>query len=131
MTRRYYFRPFKPETIVATLHHLRCIIGRADDPGIEHVDALLRYLGTDPDTLPMPQKRPKHFARNELRRAILDALRSGPMTGAQIAEAVRGDLDPAAAYKRTYQALHKMKVNGMVRREGRVWLLSVRNVEPY
>lgn len=119
---RYYFRPIKDETIIATLHHLRCIIVRDGQPGLDHVDALLRQLGADPDTLPMPRKVPHHFARGELRARILDVLRNGPLTGAEIAERVRGDLPYADAYKRTYQALTKMKARGMVRHEARVWL---------
>jgi DNA-binding PadR family transcriptional regulator len=53
---------------------------------------------------------------------ILDVLRDGPMTGAEIAERVRGDLPYDDAYKRTYQALAKMKVRGMVGHEAGVWL---------
>jgi len=123
MTRRYYFRPFKPDTIVATLHHLRCIIVRDDQPGLDHVDALLRQLGADPDTLPMPRKVDKHFKRGELRRLVLSILRDGPLTGAELARRVQGNgLAYDLAYKRVYQCLAHMKKAGLVRCEGGVWL---------
>lgn len=121
---RYYFRPFKHQTIVATLHHLRCIIVREDQPGLEHVDALLRQLGADPEALPMPRKVVPHFRRSELRIKILEALKDGPMTGREVAEMVRGDLPFKLAYKRTYQALAKMKLAGAVRHEERLWMLA-------
>lgn len=121
---RYYYRPWKDDSLISALHFLRCRIVREGEPGLDHVDALLRQLSVDPEILPIPDKRPKHFKRGELRRAILDALRDGPQTGAQIAERVGGGLDAKAAYKRTYAALHKMKAAGMVRHEGGVWLAS-------
>ncbi|MBV6637314.1 MAG: winged helix-turn-helix transcriptional regulator [Mameliella sp.] len=119
---RYYYRPWKDESLVSALHFMRCRIVREGKPGLEHVDALLGQLGVDPETLPIPQKIDKRFKRNELRRAILSTLREGPQTGAQIAEKVGYGLPPKAAYKRTYIALSAMKKAGLVRHEGRLWL---------
>ena len=108
--------------MVSALHFMRCRIIRDGDSGLVHVDALLRQLGVDPDTLPIPKKRDKHFKRNELRRAVLDVLRDGPLSGAEIADRVRGDLDPKAAYRRTYQALSGMKKAGLVGHRKRKWI---------
>lgn len=59
------------------------------------MDALLRQLGVDPETLPIPQKTERRLKRNELRRAIMSTL-------------------PKAAYKLTYIALSAMKKAGPV-----------------
>ena len=118
---RYYYRPWKDESLISALHYLRCRIVRDNEPGREHVDALLAQLGVDPETLPMPRKVPKRFKRGELRRAIISALRDGPVMGAEIAEKVRGDMAYEDAYKRVYGALDQMKRRGLVTREGRVW----------
>jgi hypothetical protein len=120
--KRYYFRPWKDDTLISALHFMRCQIVRDGLEGLAHVDGLLRLRGIDPASLPMPDKRPKHFARGKLRIAILDALRNGPMTGADLARHVQGNaLDYAAAYKRVYQCLNHMQGAGLVRREGRLW----------
>ena len=119
---RYYYRPWKDESIVSALHVLRLRIVREDADGLDHVDALLRQLGVEPETLPMPRKTPKAFKRGELQRAVMAALRDGPLTGAEIAEKVRGDIPYQDAYKRVYGTLARMKGRGRVRREGRVWL---------
>lgn len=121
---RYYYRPWKDESLVSALHFMRCRIMREGEDGLEHVDALLKQLGTDPDSLPMPQKRVKHFARGELQRHILEVVRDGPLTGRQISERVGFKLPPEAAYKRTYLALNAMKAKGMLRHEGRLWGLN-------
>ena len=120
---RYYFRPIADKSVVSVLHYVRCVIVREEREGVEHVDALLRMYGVDPASLPIPRKVERHFGRSELRRAILAALRSGPLTGAEIAERVRGSLDYRACYKRTYIALAAMQADGVVGRAGRVWRL--------
>ena len=123
---RAYFRPVTDAHVVSILHYVRSVLVRDEREGVEHVDALLRAWGTDPDTLPIPLKRPKHFKRSGLRRAILATLLSGPLTGAELAAKVGDGLEPKAAYKRTYAALHKMQAAGLVRRQERLWgLLSV------
>lgn len=122
MERRYYYRPWKDETLVSALHFMRCKIARDGGDGLDHVDALLLRLGVDPASLPMPRPTPKHFARGKLRIAIMEALRDGPMTGADLARHVQGNgLDYAAAYKRVYQCLNAMQRAGVVKREGRMW----------
>jgi len=118
---RYYYRPWKDESIVSALHVLRLRIVRENADGLDHVDALLRQLGVDPENLPIPRKTPKAFKRGALQRAVMAALRDGPLTGAEITEKVRGDMPYKDAYKRVYGALARMKGRGQVRREGRVW----------
>lgn len=122
MTRRYYYRPWKDESLVSALHFMRCRAVRDDDLGLEHVDALLRQLGVEPEALQMPRKIVKRFKRGELRRAICVALRDGPLTGAQITDMVSGDMAYDDVYKRVYGALDQMKAAGLVKREGRLWL---------
>jgi hypothetical protein len=127
MTRRYYYRPWKEETLVSALHFMRCQIVRDGAEGLDHIDALLRLRGVDPDSLPMPEKRPKHFPRGKLQIAVMEALREGPMTGADLARRVQGNgLEYAAAYKRVYQCLNRMQAAGLVKREGRLWGLAQR-----
>lgn len=125
MSRRYYYRPWKEETLVSALHFMRCQIVRDRAEGLGHVDALLKLRGVDPASLPMPEKRPKHFARGKLRIAILEALRLGPMTGAELARRMQGnDLEYAAAYKRVYQCLNRMFGAQIVKNEGGKWRLT-------
>ena len=124
MTRYYYYRPWKDSALIAALHFLRCRIIRDGEDGQEHVDALLRQLGADPDTLPLPRKVPKNaFAKNELKRAILDALRNGPKTGPDVTRVVMQrapHLTYKRVYKRIYIRFHVLQRQGLVRREGRV-----------
>lgn len=119
---RAYFRPVTDAHVDSILHYVRSVLVRDEREGVEHVDALLRAWGTDPATLPIPAKWPKHFKRSGLRRAILDTLRNGPLTGAELAGKVGDGLEPKVAYKRTYAALYKMKAVGLVIHEGRLWL---------
>lgn len=125
---RYYYRPWKDESLVSALHFLRCRIVREGEPGLDHVDALLRQLGVDPDTLPAPSKVSRSYKRGEARRAILEALRGGPLTGRQIADTLDGYGCPERAYKYTYQALNRMKRAGMVESgcgpDGCLWRLA-------
>ncbi len=124
MERRYYYRPWKDETLVSALHFLRCRTAR-EGGDLGHVDALLLRLGVDPATLPMPRPTPKHFARGKLRIAIMEALRDGPMTGADLARRVQGNgLDYADAYRKVYAALHRLKAaRHVIHKEVGQWAL--------
>ncbi|TNC74146.1 hypothetical protein [Rubellimicrobium roseum] len=115
---RYQFHHLTDAHVVSVLHHMRAAILRDERDGLAHVDALLRQYGVDPATLPIPRKVPKHFKRGTLRRGILDALRSGPLTAAQIAAVVAPDLPRQAARARVSGALSDMKAAGWVRLEG-------------
>lgn len=123
MTRRY-FRPLKRQTVIDTLHFVRQEMVREDRDGLEHVDHLLRVYGAEPLALNMPRKTAKLFRKGELRKLVLEALRSGPRTGRQIAdhvEAVWQDLPAGSAYKRVYVCLWGLKERGVVRNGSGVW----------
>ena len=122
---RYYYRPWKDETLVSALHFLRCRIVREGEGGLTHVDALLRQLGVNPQTLPMPKKTPKHFRRGEVRQLVLYILRNGPLTGSQISEQLVADLDQQAKYKRVYAALNSLKKAGLVENSDRKWKSTI------
>lgn len=72
------FRPLRPETINRALLNLRAQIIRADDPGLKHVEALLRMRRVP--LPPVPVWTVRRFKRNELRRIVIAELRSGPLT---------------------------------------------------
>lgn len=106
--------------IARVLYHLRADAIREGTPGLEHVNALLTLRGLDPEAGRVPMKRPKTFPRGELRRLVLDALRDGPKTAAEIGANVPAD----RAQRRVGGVLRRMENAGMVRRDGAVWQLS-------
>ncbi|MCC5956274.1 MAG: hypothetical protein JJU07_09230 [Natronohydrobacter sp.] len=125
MTRRY-FRPLKRQTVIDTLHFVRQEMVREERDGLEHVDHLLRMYGAEPMALNMPRKTPKFFARGELRRLVLEALRDGPRTGRQIADyvqAARPDLPDGHAYKRIYVCIWGLRKRSLIESAGRLWWL--------
>lgn len=126
MTRRY-FRPLKRQTVIDTLHFVRQEMVREERDGLEHVDHLLRMYGAEPMALNMPRKTPKFFAKGELRRLVLEALRECPRTGRHIADfvqAARPGLPDGHAYRRVYVCLWAMKRRGLLRHEGQLWRLA-------
>lgn len=121
---RTYYRPIQHDTIISVLHFIRQEIVRDGLDGLEHVDALLRQRGADPEALVTPDKRPKTFRKGELRRMVLEALKDGAQTGAEIARKVQArkqELTYRQVYKRVYICLNTLKGRGVVRHEGRVW----------
>ena len=118
------FYPVTDAHIVSILHHVRSVIVREEREGLAHVDALLWQYGVDPETLPIVRKVPKHFKRGALRRAIMDALRAGPMTGPEVAEKVGDGLPPLLARRRAYSALRDMRAAGLVVHDGGLWGLA-------
>ena len=111
------------KSIDGALLALRKQIIRAKGDGLEHVEALLAMRGVHMPTV-LPAKKAdaaKHWA---MRLLVLDGMREGHCTQRTLAAYVhahRPELPEWAAYKRTKQVLQKMKVAGMVRREGGVW----------
>ncbi|WP_143152607.1 hypothetical protein [Marivita hallyeonensis] len=105
------------ETINISLYYLRAQIIRNDADGLEHVEAIMRLRGLALDALSVPEKRNRRFRKGQLRQAILDELRKGPLTSRQIAEAIGHERNNFA---HTLQAL---KARGVVQRDGRVWRL--------
>jgi predicted Rossmann fold nucleotide-binding protein DprA/Smf involved in DNA uptake len=106
--------------IARVLYHLRADAIREGAPGLEHVNALLILRGHDPEANGIPAKRPKTFPRGELRRRVLDALRGGPKTTAEIADGIVTD----RAVKRVRECLVRMEKAGMVRQDEKNWILS-------
>ena len=120
---RRQFRPVTDAHVLSVLHHVRSVIVREERAGLAHVDALLWQYGVDPETLPIVRKVPKHFKRGALRRAIMDALRAGPLTGPEVAAKVADGLPPPLARRRAYSALRDMRAAGLVMHDGRLWRL--------
>ena len=56
-----------------SLYYLRSQIIREGLDGLEHVDALLRLRGLDPEAVHVPAKRVEAFRHGEFKRAVLDA----------------------------------------------------------
>jgi hypothetical protein len=117
------------KTITSALLNLRAKIIREGMGGRDHVEALSRARGMAPDAIRIKPKIPDNsFGRAQLKRLILEAQRSGPMTGRAPATYVAEhapQITPEAAYKRVYIGLARMLRCGTVRREGRVWGLVV------
>lgn len=111
---RYYLRPIKEDTIINTLHYMRAVTVREGAEGLDHIDALLRLRGVDPESLPVPQKFPKTFKRGQLTQAILRELRDGPLRGPELARRLQGNLAYEDAYKKVYAALHRLKAAGFI-----------------
>lgn len=116
------------KTITNALLALRKQIIRGDGQGLEHVVALL-----DAQNVHMPRVLPHRselVARSgEMRRIILGALCEQPMPLSEIASVIaekRGEINDRRLRNRTSQCLFKMKLRGMVRREGRVWQPSLK-----
>lgn len=115
---------YKPETITRALRNLRAQIIRDEDPGLEHLEALLQLRG---DNLgPVPRKANPLFRRGKLRVAIFTALRKGPCTGPQVVMRVceAHGLAYGAMYRSVYSQLGQMKKAGHLRHEGRLWGLA-------
>ena len=122
MTRRY-FRPIKEETIVSVLHFLRQEAVREGFDTLAHIDAVLTARGIDPETLQTPRKTPKAFAKGELQRKVLEALRE-PRTGPEIVRLIDSPLPYKETYKRVYIVLHRLKGRGLIGCQGRVWQVT-------
>ncbi|WP_439122004.1 helix-turn-helix domain-containing protein [Marivita sp.] len=106
------------EGINVALYHLRAQIVREGLDGLEHVDALLKLRGVDPESLHIPEKRHWRYRRGEFRIAVIEALREGPKTAPQIAR----ELDHNHAC--VCRCLRTLEGRGVVQRDGRVWLLA-------
>ncbi len=76
-------------------------------------------------SLPLYHQR-EQFRRGATMRAVLDALKEGPMTPAQVGDAIlaaKSDLSERDARNRAYQTLQRLKAKGVVVRDGRLWAL--------
>ena len=113
-------------SIDGALLALRKNIIRGGLEGLPHVEALLGLRGV-PMPRVMPVKLPDAARRGLMRLIVMDALRGGPMTLADLSRHVvtkRPELTYKAAYQRTSQVLTKLKLDGIVGRDGRMWGLA-------
>lgn len=111
-------------TIDNALLALRRQIIREDREGLEHVEALLRLRGVRMPVV-LPGKRPDAAQRGHMRRMVLRALQECPRGQAELSACVaarRPEIDADAAYHRVSLCLARLKREGLVSREGRVWL---------
>jgi hypothetical protein len=125
---KYDNREPTAETTTRTLLYLRAQIIREGLDGRDHVDALLRLRGCDPDAYRVPPKRRRHFRNGGLRRAVQAILREyGPISareaGARLHERYQ-DMERSQAVASAKYGLCALKEAGMVVNEGRVWRLS-------
>ena len=113
------------KTVNSTLLALRAQIIREKRDGLAHVNALLIARGVDPARHIVRAKRKEDVAgRGIMRLMVLDALRDGPRCLASVTVSVaakRQDISSEAARKRTALVLSKLKVGGIVGRDGRLW----------
>ncbi len=102
--------------VIGVLRYVRAEIIRDGLSGLDHVEALLRARGVDPEALYVPRKQPKHFRRGMLRTAILRVLQDGPRTSRQITARVTAGhgLTAKEAYKIVYRGLCHLRAQGLV-----------------
>jgi hypothetical protein len=100
-----YCKPLKTETITRVLHRVRQNIIRDQIGGQEHVDALLRMYGVEPDTLPTAAKRYRPFKRGELTAIVREALRGGAFGVNEVAD----HLQTKAPWLSREQALQRVR----------------------
>ena len=116
------------KTITSALLALRAHIIHQRRDGLAHVEALLIARRVDPARhIVRAKRKPDVAGRGIMRLMVLDALRYGPRCLADVVAsvaAIRQDISPEAAHKRTALVLSKMKVAGAVGREGRLWRLA-------
>lgn len=111
----------------ALLRVRRDAYGR-DAEAFHNAEALLRLRGVDLESQPLLRRYTiERFANGKMRRVIVSALRDGPKTMREIAQAVHAakpDIGYKAAYKRAGVSLARYRAEGLVKREGRLWGLA-------
>ena len=127
---KYDHRPPTAETTTRVLLYLRAEVIREKLDGQEHVDALLRLRGCDPNAYRVPPKRCRRFRNRGLRTALLDILRDGPMTAREAGERLQErfqDMEREQAFLSAKYGLASMKAAGVATHDGRgkrsVWRL--------
>ncbi len=104
------------KSVARVLCYVRSEIIREGLDGQEQVDALLCARGLDPAAYHVSRKRPIQFKLRHPKRRPMDTLRESPSGSNELAERVRAD------WMSVQVALSEMKLRGLVRHEGRVWL---------
>jgi hypothetical protein len=121
----------KRAEISSHIHDLEKRVAR-QRVALTNLDATIRLFspGTNPDAIPAkrPYRRTRYFARNELSRLVMDALRlaSGPLAAADIATAAmraKGNIADDEAFKaivaeRALTVLRRLAKRGEVVRTG-------------
>lgn len=115
MVKRFKFYQHGDEMINSSLHYLRARTIRDGLEGLEHIEAIMRIRGIDPEAMHVPRKNNRRFRNGELRTAVLGLLRQEPHTASQIAET----LD--CHYQSVRECLRTLEARGVVQRDGRVW----------
>ncbi len=120
----FEYRPRNAKMVNSALCNLYVELRRNCGEGLEHVEALLRLRGIEPDNIRVPEKRKRIFRRGQLWRAVLEILRDGPMPSGQIAArliAENPDKCPKQVRWSMYMTLRKLRTAGLVTHEGRLW----------
>ncbi len=114
------------KSIDGALLALRKQIIREKRDGLAHIEALLALRGVHPPRV-MLAKRKDVAKRGHMRAWLLDALRVRPMRLAELVDVVCQH-QPDVAYdrisRRTSNVLWKMRRNGFIVNEKRVWRLA-------
>lgn len=79
--------------------------------GLEHIDAIMRIRGLDPEAVHVPRKNNRRFRNGTLRVAVMDVLRGGSYTAREIADKL------GCQYSCVYGCLRTLEAHGVVRRE--------------
>jgi hypothetical protein len=114
-------------SINSALVALRKQIIRGNGAGLDHIEALMALRGVE--LRPVLPPRSKDAARRgHMAAMVVSALReNGPQTARDVTEYVakrRPEIAHADAHKRAAMALSNLKIKGLVRRYGRLWLLG-------
>jgi hypothetical protein len=114
------------KTIDSALTNLRTQIIRGKLDGLTHVEALMQLRGIALGDVPR-QRRPDAARKGAMRLIVLERLKQGPASLQDIAGcamAARPELKLEAALQRSGQVLAKLKLAGVVTREGRLWRIG-------
>lgn len=109
-----------------TINRALIQIWRNKEPGWEFAWGALMTRGVDPP----PQSTRKHprFRRRELRNLVLTALREGPKEIDDVTAYLidrRPDIGFDIAKRRAVNVLSRLRKEGKVGREGRLWLAAL------
>lgn len=113
-------------TIDNALLALRKQIILGGGEGRDHVQALLQMRGVRLPRVLGP-KAADAMRKGHMAYMILEALRQRPMTRKELVVRLadkRHDVSQEKLYWRTAYALNKLRVKGLVMRDGRVWRLA-------
>ena len=114
------------KSINAALVELRKRMARGG-ADLTHIHAVMASRGLDPASIRVPRQYPSRLRRNLLKAMVMDALRSGPMTGPEITALTMASIRQEKCrnvYQRTYAALGWLVRHGVAVREGGRWRLA-------